>query len=128
ELVGHNVALNKRDPRLRNAPSLGPREHVTVVVYGQHLLAAKCELSRQKTLAATYVERTPATGWDRPQHQVVVMNVVIPGGAHGPFIMHGSLLFPISWGMNPYKSFRIRDHRKGPPIGAVRAVRDRTEQ
>src|SRR5215472_8470315 len=88
------TSLSTHDPRLRFAPSLGPREHVTVVVYGHHLLAAMCELSRQKTLAATYVERTPATGWDRPQHQVVVMNVVIPGGAHGPFIITGHSLFP----------------------------------
>jgi len=52
-------------------------------------------LPRKEPQAATYVEGAPATGRDGPQHQVVVMNVVIPGGAHGSFIMHGSVLFPI---------------------------------
>jgi hypothetical protein len=60
-----------------------------VVVDGDHLLAAMSELSRKQPLAAPYVERTSATRWDRPQHQVVVMNVVIPGIAHGSFIIAG---------------------------------------
>ncbi len=84
-----------------------------VVVDGDHPLAAMGELSRKEPLAATYIKRAPATGRDRPQHHVVIMNVVVPGVAHGSFIITGRFFFPFRLGMNPSKSFRIRDRRRG---------------
>ncbi len=78
ERVGHRVTLDKGDPRVRQAgcPSIG--DHAFVGIDRDNVVASLCKPPGEQASAASHVEGAPGTRRNRTQHEIMIVNIVIP--------------------------------------------------
>ena len=78
ERVSHHVTLDKGNARVRETGSSSARDGAIVGVNRDNLFAVLSKPPSEQAGAATNIQSTPRTRRNRTQHEIVVVNIVIP--------------------------------------------------
>ncbi len=102
EGVTHDIALNKADAAARHAGSPGACDRVVIGIYADDLLAMLSEPIGEKACAASHIEGSPAVRRNSANHEIVIVNVVIPRRPHRSYCALQSLGFGVSERKTPF--------------------------
>jgi hypothetical protein len=76
--VCHHISLDKFDGQIRAASAPGPGDDVVVNIDCSHLVTTLRHPCRKQAQAASHIESTPAAWHGQSQHEIVIVNIVIP--------------------------------------------------